>query len=119
WEDFDRFARAEADRLVKEQGKGFFVLAEDVASPSVRLVRKYMKEKLPQASWHVYEPIDATEAKRGAEIAFGSKLAVRYRLDRAARILALDSDFLGLDPDAVAHGRDFARRRTPSGAMNR
>src|SRR5439155_16241625 len=30
WEDFDRFARAEADRLVKEQGKGFFVLAEDV-----------------------------------------------------------------------------------------
>src|SRR5438067_1291153 len=118
WEDFDRFARAEADRLVKEQGKGFFVLAEDVASPSVRLIRRHMKAKLPQASWHAYEPIDTTEMKKGAELVFGAKLAVRYRFEKTDRILALDSDFLGLDPDQVAYSRAFAEKRK-SEAMNR
>src|SRR5581483_3265853 len=118
WADFDRFARAEADRLTKEQGKGFFVLAEDLASPSVRLVRRHMKAKLPQASWHVYEPIDTTEARLGAGQAFGARLAVRYRFEKADRILALDSDFLGLDPDQVAYSRAFAERRKAQ-PMNR
>src|SRR5258705_363982 len=81
----DRFAGAEAARLIKEKGKVFFVLAEDGASPSVRLIRKHIKAKLPQASWHVYEPTDSGEAKRGAEIAFGAKLAVRYRFEKADR----------------------------------
>lgn len=118
WADFDRFARGEADRLIKEQGKGFFVLAEDVASPSVRLIRRHLKAKMPQASWHVYEPIDTTEAKKGAELAFGARLAVRYRFEKADRILALDSDFLGLDPDQVAYSRAFAARRKGE-TMNR
>ena len=50
---------------------------------------------MPQSSWHAYEPIDTTEAKKGAELAFGAKLAVRYRFEKADRILGLDSDFLG------------------------
>ena len=77
WEDFDRFARTEADALLKKQGEGFFVLAEDVASPAVRLIRAYLKAKMPKASWHSYEPLDTTTAKDGARAAFGSPLADR------------------------------------------
>lgn len=122
WEDFDAFARAEADRFIKEKGKGLAVLAEDLNSPSVRLVREHMKAAMPEASWHTYEPVDHSEARRGAELAFGSRLVPRYNLDKADRILALDSDFLGLDPDQIHHSLGFVARRTvstPKDEMNR
>ncbi len=122
WDDFDTFARSEADRLVKEKGKGLAVLAEDLNSPSVRLVREYMKQALPEAAWFTHEPVGPTEARKGAEIAFGSRLVARYNLEKADRILALDSDFLGLGPDQIAHSRGFAARRrveTPKDAMSR
>jgi molybdopterin-containing oxidoreductase family iron-sulfur binding subunit len=112
WEDFDRFARGEADALLKKQGEGFHVLAEQVASPAVRLIRAHLKAKLPKAVWHGYEPIDATAVREGARLAFGSPLAVKYKFDKVERILALDSDFLGLDPDAVEYSRAFAAKRT-------
>ncbi|MDB5309779.1 MAG: 4Fe-4S ferredoxin [Gemmataceae bacterium] len=122
WEDFDTFARAEADRLIKEQGKGFYVLAEELNSPSVRLIRAHMKSVMPEASWHTYEPIDYSEIRKGAEIAIGAKLAVRYNLDKAERILTLDSDFLGLDPEQIHNSRGFAARRkvdAPTDRMSR
>ncbi|HJZ57346.1 MAG TPA: 4Fe-4S dicluster domain-containing protein [Gemmataceae bacterium] len=121
WEDFDQFARRESAALLKSEGKGLYVLAEDIHSPAVRLVREHMAKKLKNASWHAYEPVDTTEARKGAEIAFGKKLLVRYRFEKAARILALDCDFLGNDPDAVAAGRAFAAGRNADGPdeMNR
>ena len=111
WEDFDAVARAEADRLLKEKGKGFYVLAEETPSPAVRLIRDHIKKQMPEASWHAYEPVDYGEVRKGAETAFGAKLAARTKFEKADRILALDSDFLGLDPDQLAHGRAFAARR--------
>src|SRR5436190_4404515 len=85
WEDFDRFARGEAERLAKEKGKGFYVLAEQITSPAVRALRDPIKGKLPQVSWHTYEAIDTSEALKGAEAAFGAKLVARYRFDKAER----------------------------------
>lgn len=111
WDEFDTFARAEADRLVKGQGKGFAVLAEEMNSPAVRLVREHVKKVMPEAVWHTYEPDDASEMWRGAEIAFGAKLAARYHLEKVARVLALDSDFLGLDPDQLHHSHGYMIRR--------
>jgi molybdopterin-containing oxidoreductase family iron-sulfur binding subunit len=115
WSEFDAFARAEAARLIGEEGKakgkGFAVLAEEMNSPAVRQIREHVKKVMPEAAWYTYEPVDYSEMRKGAEIAFGSKLAVRYNLDKATRILALDSDFLGLDPDAIHHSRGFAAKR--------
>lgn len=119
WDEFDAFARAEADRLLKEKGKGFAVLAEELNSPSVRLIRAHMAAAMPEATWHTYEPVDTTEARKGAETAFGVKLVARYNLDKADRILALDSDFLGLDPDQIHHSVGWAARRSPDGPMSR
>ncbi len=113
WEDFDRFARSEADRIGRAKGKGFYVLAEQTTSPAVRALRDAVKDKLPQASWHTYEAADTSEVLKGAEIAFGARLVARYRFDKAERVLALDSDFLGNEADGVFYSRGFAEWRKP------
>ncbi len=118
WEDFDRFARGEAEQLLKDKGKGFAILTEQTPSPSLRALRDALKSKLPLASWHSYEAVDTSEALKGAELAFGTKLVARYRFDKAERILALDSDFLGNESDSVFHARGFATKRASEG-MNR
>ena len=122
WDDFDAFARTEADRLVKDKGKGFAVLAEDLNSPAVHMVRAHMTAAMPEANWYTYEPVDYADVRKGAELAFGVRLVARYNLEKAARVLALDSDFLGLDPDALHHSRGFAAKRrieTPTDSMSR
>jgi molybdopterin-containing oxidoreductase family iron-sulfur binding subunit len=122
WEQFDAFARAESERLLKEKGKGFAVLAEDLNSPATQLIRAHIKAALPEAAWYTYEPVDESEVRKGAELAFGSRLGVRYNLDKADRILSLDRDFLGTDPDELSHARGFAARRrveTPQSEMSR
>ncbi|MBY0460390.1 MAG: 4Fe-4S dicluster domain-containing protein, partial [Gemmataceae bacterium] len=53
------------------------------------------------------------------EIAFGTKLVARYRFDKADRVLALDSDFLGNEPDCVFHSRGFASRRKDEKHLSR
>lgn len=118
WEDFDRFARGETAKLLKDKGKGFAVLTEQAPSPALRALRDALKAKLPLASWHSYEPADTSEALAGAEAAFGAKLVARYRFDKAERILALDSDFLGTEADSVFNSRAFASKRA-SENMNR
>ncbi len=95
----------------RARAKGFYILTEQVPSPALRLIREHIKTAMPKASWHTYEPIDHSEVLKGAEIAFGQKLVAKYNFAQIDRILALDSDFLGCDPDAVANSRAFGRRR--------
>ncbi len=122
WDDFDRIARSLGDKLSKNDGEGFYVLADQVPSPTLRLIREHIKTTMPKASWHTYEPVDTSEALKGAETAFGAKLIAKYNFAAIDRILALDSDFLGCDADQVANGRVFAQRRRMvrgEGSMNR
>jgi molybdopterin-containing oxidoreductase family iron-sulfur binding subunit len=114
WEDFDRFARAEAEKLARDKGKGFYILTEQTASPAVRLLREAIAAKLPQASWHAAEAADTSNELHGTAIAFGANLSVRYRFDRAQCVLALDCDFLGAEADSVFHNRKFAWWRNPT-----
>jgi molybdopterin-containing oxidoreductase family iron-sulfur binding subunit len=111
WVDFDNFARSLTEKFTKNKGEGFYILTEQVPSPSLRLIREHIKNAMPKASWHTYEPVDTSEALKGAEIAFGQKLVVKYNFANIDRILALDSDFLGFDPDAVENSRAFGERR--------
>src|SRR5262249_32974913 len=77
-EDFARLARRRAGRFAKPRGAGLYILAERVPWASVRLIREHIREELPKASWHTYEPVDTSEALKGAEIAFGQKLVAKY-----------------------------------------
>ncbi len=122
WDDFDRLARTLAQTFADSRGKGLAVLTDQAPAPSLRLIRDHMKQVLPQAMWHTYEPTDTHEALKGAEIAFGQKLVACYDFTRLDRVLALDCDFLGTGPDAVRYARAFATRRTverPADHMNR
>ena len=65
WDDFDRAARMLAEKLTKSQGEGFYVLAEQVPSPALRLIREHIKTAMPKASWHTYEPVDTVGSAQG------------------------------------------------------
>jgi len=124
WADFDRLVRTLADRFARAQGEGLYILTDQTPSPSLRLIREHVKKTLPKASWHTYEPVDMTEALRGAEMISigGGEFVARYDLARTDCILALDSDFLGIDANAVEYSRAFAKRRKAektTASMNR
>jgi molybdopterin-containing oxidoreductase family iron-sulfur binding subunit len=122
WDDFDRLARRLSDVLLKTGGEGFAVLAEQTPSPSLRAIREHIKTALPKASWFTYEAVEAAEALKGAEIALGARVVAHHNFAAIDRIVALDSDFLGCDPEQVANGRAFGQRRKlghDSHAMNR
>jgi MoCo/4Fe-4S cofactor protein with predicted Tat translocation signal len=111
WEEFDLFAAVHFADLKKKQGEGLRFLIEDNPSPALRLLREHIKEKFPQAVWHVYEPIGGGNSLAGTKIATGHALVVSPRFERALRVLSLDCDFLGLDGDSVRNGQGFAERR--------
>src|SRR5579872_234464 len=122
WEAFDSFVRSLSEKLIKNEGEGFYILTDQVPSPAQRLIREHIKAAMPKASWHTYEPVETSEALKGAEIAFGSKPVAKYNFAAIDRILALDCDFLGCDPDQVANCRAFGKRRKITDrdeAMNR
>ena len=49
----------------------------------------------------------------GAQLAFGQALAAHPQFDKAEVIVALDSDFLGLDATTVLPVKQFSKGRRP------
>ncbi|MBM3882204.1 MAG: hydrogenase, partial [Verrucomicrobia bacterium] len=116
-------ALAEAARkFADRQGKGLCFLLERSGSPSRARLQQLLTEKLPQARWFTYEPVDFDPPRRGASLAFGRAVRPLYHLERARRVLALDCDFLGVEEEAYRLIRGFARGRapkTPGDELNR
>src|SRR5271165_3150951 len=122
WNDYDAFAAKNYAAIRQRKGKGLRVLSEDSVSPSLDLLREHFGAVLPEAHWHVFEPISAANIHDGAAQAFGSPIVPRYQFEQAAIILSLDSDFLGLEEDGARHHRGFSRGRLGEGktpTMNR
>jgi molybdopterin-containing oxidoreductase family iron-sulfur binding subunit len=122
WQDYDAFAAQLYASLREHKGKGLRILSGDANSPSLDLLREHMRTIMPQAVWHVFEPINREHAQAGATLAFGSTLRARFLFDKANLILSLDSDFLGLEEDGTRHHRGFSSARLGTGSsptMNR
>jgi MoCo/4Fe-4S cofactor protein with predicted Tat translocation signal len=122
WPKFDAFAANHFTAARAQKGKGLHVLSEDVASPSLDLLRDHLRTVMPEARWHVFEPVSPACIRDGAKLAYGGPVLTRYQFDRTAVILALDCDFLGREEDGVRHLRGFARSRLveeAGGQMNR
>jgi molybdopterin-containing oxidoreductase family iron-sulfur binding subunit len=103
------------------QGDGLAFLMEDDPSPTRERLRDLVTGLLPKATWAVYEPLAGNTAE--AELtAFGDGVRARPQLDRAAVVLALDSDFLGSAEGTIEGIRGFTKARRidqPTETMNR
>jgi MoCo/4Fe-4S cofactor protein with predicted Tat translocation signal len=118
WDEFARFAGGH----FAGAGGGLRFLSQTVNSPSLEAVRAHALARFPQAKWVEYEPLLQDEALAGAELAFGAAVQPVWHFDKAAVVVALDADFLGLDAASITYTRDFARARrvaSEKDAMNR
>jgi molybdopterin-containing oxidoreductase family iron-sulfur binding subunit len=110
----------EAQRV--KRGAGLRVLTETVLSPTMAQQIATLRETLPAATWHQYEPINRDAVYAGTRMVFGQDLNPLYRFDRAEVMLVLDAEILTAAPGSLRYARDFAaKRRVRDGgtAMNR
>jgi molybdopterin-containing oxidoreductase family iron-sulfur binding subunit len=109
-EAFDQLARV-AERHGAKAGKGLHLLMERSGSPSRARLQEEIGRRWPLACWYVDEPLDDQLPRRAATLAYKQPLAQLHRLDRAKRILSLEADFLGTEPEAWRLTRGFALSR--------
>jgi Fe-S-cluster-containing dehydrogenase component/anaerobic selenocysteine-containing dehydrogenase len=120
WEHFEQACQTIFQRLHKNGGNGFCVLAEAQSSPTLAALRSRLLKAFPQAKWFEYEPVSDDNERAGAVLALGRPLRMHLMLDRAKVIVCLDADPLGSHPAAVRYAHDFVAGRQPeSGRMNR
>jgi molybdopterin-containing oxidoreductase family iron-sulfur binding subunit len=119
WAEFDSFATRHFTMMRERNGRGLHILSEDIASPSLDLLRAHLGKVMPAARWHVFEPLSASNVSGGSRLALGEPLISRYQFDRAEVVLSLDCDFLGREEDAVRHLRGFAQARLAKDASSR
>ncbi|NUR23878.1 Fe-S-cluster-containing hydrogenase [Frateuria sp.] len=112
WDDFRAQAATLAARYVHD-GRGLHVLGGRIDSPTLAAQRGAWLARFPGSRWYQYEAIDEDSALAGALLALGTPLRARYRFDQAKVVLALEADFLGSQPGALRHARDFIGRRMP------
>lgn len=122
WEAWDQFAAQMFRPETLGRGEGLRILSETIVSPSMMEVRKALAAKYPAAKWVEYEPFTNENAFEGARIALGQPYQVHYRYDLADVIVALDSDFLGLEAGSPLAVKRFSQRRRstkPTDELNR
>jgi molybdopterin-containing oxidoreductase family iron-sulfur binding subunit len=118
WDNFFLEAAAAVDAQRPRKGAGLRILTGTVTSPTLSRQLRELRDALPEARWHQYEPAGGDNTRAGARLAFGEDVAARYDLEKADVILAIDSDFLNAGPGRLRYARQFAARREPKpGAM--
>lgn len=120
---------AVADRLAAlaktygaKAGAGLAFLAESSSSPTRAALVRRIREKLPQAVWAEYEPVQDEPPAEAAQACFGQPVKPLYRFAQARCILSLDADFLGAEAGSPLYSREFAQGRRvtqPADPMNR
>ncbi len=122
WESYAGTLTAEVNRMKANGGAGLRILTETVTSPTLAYQLQTFATMYPAARWHQYEPVNRGNIHAGARAAFGVDVQPVYRFDLAARVVALDSDFLMEEPGSLRYAHDFmSRRRVRKGVseMNR
>ena len=109
WDDCVLALRAALQN--RESGRRVRILTETVSSPTLARQLRTVVQRYPNAKWHRYEPVGTENAIAGARLAFGEDVQIRYRIDQADVILALDADLLTCGPEHVRHLREFSDRR--------
>jgi MoCo/4Fe-4S cofactor protein with predicted Tat translocation signal len=102
------------DALKASGGKGLVIMTQTITSPTLGAMLSEIFQKLPNAKWHLHEPVSRANVKAGAETAFGKGLGridTVYSFDKADVVLSLDGNFLADEPGSLAYARQFIDRR--------
>ena len=87
------------------------VIAEPSSSPSLLSLKNKFK-----GQWYTYSLINDDNARQGSKKAFGKAVRTHNHFNRARVIIALDADFMGVDPSAVGNAVAFAKSRNADAA---
>jgi MoCo/4Fe-4S cofactor protein with predicted Tat translocation signal len=116
---FSAFVNAARAIMVAQEesgGRGFRILTETVASPTLAAQIRALLQSLPQAKWVQWEPVGRHNAREGSRLAFGEYVDPHYALDQADLVLSLDSDFMCTGAAGLRYARAFAARRRIDGS---
>ena len=122
WNQFEQDWRTWSTSFAASKGKGLAILSESFDSLTMGDLADDFKKKYPNATWVSYEPVSQENAAAGHNMVTGKKHKLVHNLDKANVIVAVDSDFLMIDPLSVRYTKDFSKRRkvlTPADKMNR
>ncbi len=120
--DVDALLAQVARTHAVDSGAGLRILAAPSISPSFLRLRTAMMQKFPQAKFHAWTPVNESNAREGARIAFGEPLVAHHDYQGARVILSVDADFLQTESASIRATRRFAdgRRITqPTDTMSR
>ena len=112
------------DRLAAGLGRGagLALLVQERHSPTFTSMISRLLTHYPEARVYRHDVASPDNARAGAELVGLKGAQPLLHLERADRVLAIDSDFLALEGDAVRNARRFAWRRrvsSPQAQMNR
>jgi MoCo/4Fe-4S cofactor protein with predicted Tat translocation signal len=122
WERANAMLKKIVAESKKEQGAGLAIVVGQSSSPTVRRLLSELTKAYPQVAVYSYEALSGAGFAVANSAVLGAEVRPVVRLGKAKRILALDSDFLGLDAVAGDHIKEFAKHRShdaPGGEMNR
>ncbi len=80
-------------------------------SPTLAGQLENLLKDLPEAKWHVWEPLHRDAAWHGAQLAFGEPVNAVCDFTKADVVLSLDADFLQCGAGNLAYAADFMSRR--------
>ena len=112
-----------AEDLVNKQGRGFGLLIDDRPSPTFWQLLAELRHKLPQARIYRDDVARSAEMDRALDALQTPSVRPVFQLQQAKSILAIDSDFLCTEDQAIGHASAFAKGRRLDqggrGEMNR
>ncbi|MCA9682274.1 MAG: 4Fe-4S dicluster domain-containing protein [Myxococcales bacterium] len=92
-------------------GQGLALVVPGSLSPSFRAMQQRFVQTYPQAKVVLCDPTYPINSIRAAEMAGGEGARAFYSLQEASVIVAVDSDFLGVDQDHTRLAREYATKR--------
>ncbi|MFL2479507.1 MAG: 4Fe-4S dicluster domain-containing protein [Verrucomicrobiales bacterium] len=95
----------------KSKGNGLAFLHGASTSPTRARVADRLYQELPELGFYEYEAVDDKNLKNATASLFGKGNHVRYKIDKAHRILSIGSDFMGVDRVSDSANSDFSMGR--------
>ena len=96
-----RAAQGDRRNGVQKEATGVRILSEPIISPSLAQPARTLLRHLPQANWHVYEPIHRDAALQGTQLGLRPGCQHYYDFRQADVVLSLDDDFLSCRPASL------------------